>query len=64
MKSLRLGTLEWPNDPETALSALKPGHTFDVPELLFRKISDEERLEWQKRFSGRGKDDRPEDGDG
>ena len=64
MKSLRLGTLEWPDDPETALSELKPGHAFDMPELLFRKISDEERLEWQKRFSGRGKDDRAGDGNG
>ena len=62
MKSLRLGTLKWPDDPETALSELKPGHAFDVPELLFRKISDEERLEWQKRFSGRGESDGPDDG--
>ena len=64
MKSLRLGALKWPDDPEAALSELKPGHAFDVPELLFRKISDEERLEWQSRFSGRGESNSPEDGDG
>lgn len=64
MKSLHLGTLQWPDDPEAVLSELKPGHAFDVPELLFRKISDEERLEWQERFSGRGESDSPEDRSG
>jgi methionyl-tRNA synthetase len=42
----------WPDDPEAALNALPPGHAFTVPELTFRKITDEERAEWQGRFAG------------
>jgi len=43
---------DWPGDVETALSALKPGHSFTVPDVLFAKISDEDREEWQTRFAG------------
>ena len=46
--------LEWPQDVEAALRLLEPGHRFTVPDILFRKISDEERTEWQARFAGRG----------
>ncbi len=42
----------WPEDVETALSALPAGHAFEVPEVLFAKIKDEEREEWQERFAG------------
>ena len=42
----------WPDDVETALSALPPGHDFSVPDNLFRKITDEEREDWQARFAG------------
>jgi hypothetical protein len=34
------------------MRALPPGHGFTVPENLFRKITDEERADWQTRFSG------------
>ncbi|MFP4238833.1 MAG: methionine--tRNA ligase [Rhodosalinus sp.] len=42
----------WPADMEAALRTLPPGHGFEVPEMLFRKITDEERDTWQARFAG------------
>ena len=42
----------WPEDTSAALRALPPGHAFAVPENLFRKITDEERADWQTRFAG------------
>ncbi|RBI86549.1 methionine--tRNA ligase [Rhodosalinus halophilus] len=42
----------WPADMHAALRALPPGHAFTVPEMLFRKITDEERDAWQARFAG------------
>lgn len=42
----------WPGSIEQALTALPAGHAFVTPEVLFRKIADEEREDWQKRFSG------------
>ncbi len=42
----------WPDDVPTALTSLPPGHAFTVPEVLFAKITDDQREEWQARFSG------------
>jgi methionyl-tRNA synthetase len=42
----------WPADPEAALAVLPPGHGFAVPDVLFRKVTDEERESWQARFAG------------
>jgi methionyl-tRNA synthetase len=42
----------WPDDVTAALQMLPVGHTFSVPDVLFRKITDEEREEWQTRFAG------------
>ena len=42
----------WPGDAADALRALPAGHGFSVPENLFRKITDDERTDWQQRFSG------------
>ena len=42
----------WPEDVKAALSALPAGHAFTVPEVLFAKIADEQREEWQTRFAG------------
>ena len=42
----------WPDDIDTALSALPPGHAFTVPENLFAKIAEDEREEWTERFKG------------
>ena len=43
---------EWPGDLKNALTARPVGHGFAVPDVLFRKIADEEREEWQASFSG------------
>ena len=42
----------WPDDVARALNALPAGHAFTVPEVLFRKITDEEREDWTARFAG------------
>ncbi|SMO98110.1 methionine--tRNA ligase [Paracoccus laeviglucosivorans] len=42
----------WPMDARSALETLPAGHAFTVPEVLFAKISDEQRDEWQERFKG------------
>ncbi|MVO15664.1 methionine--tRNA ligase [Parasedimentitalea huanghaiensis] len=43
----------WPDDVAEALSALPVGHDFTVPDVLFAKITDDQREEWQQRFSGK-----------
>jgi methionyl-tRNA synthetase len=52
LSSMNTLDTEWPGDMAAALSALPAGHDFSVPDVLFRKISDEEREEWQTKFSG------------
>lgn len=49
-----MGTADdaWPDDVAAALAALPPGHAFSVPDVLFAKITDEQRTEWQERFKG------------
>jgi methionyl-tRNA synthetase len=49
-----MNTLEmtWPTDMRTALEVLPAGHEFAVPDVLFAKISDEQREDWQKKFAG------------
>ncbi len=42
----------WPEDEAHALSVLHAGHAFEVPEVLFAKITDEQREEWQAKFAG------------
>ena len=42
----------WPEHVSEAIRTLPPGAAFTVPENLFRKITDEERTDWQARFSG------------
>ena len=44
--------MTWPEDVAAAVSALPAGHTFEVPEVLFAKITDDQREEWQARFAG------------
>ena len=43
---------DWPTDMVEALHSLPAGHAFVVPEVLFAKISDEQREDWQMRFAG------------
>ncbi|WP_296425348.1 methionine--tRNA ligase [Yoonia sp.] len=43
---------DWPTDIAVAVAALPAGQSFTVPDNLFRKITDEEREEWEERFAG------------
>ncbi|MBF9051381.1 methionine--tRNA ligase [Roseobacter sp. HKCCD9010] len=43
---------DWPEDAVSALAALPAGHAFTVPDVLFSKIADDAREEWQTRFAG------------
>ncbi len=52
MDAMGTGEDGWPGDIEAALTALPAGHAFTVPEVTFRKITDEERQDWQERFAG------------
>ena len=49
---LHLDNLDWPENAEAALASLEPGHEFEVPEVLFAKITDERREELEARFAG------------
>jgi len=42
----------WPDDVPASLDVLGPGHDINVPEVLFAKITDAAREDWQARFSG------------
>ena len=43
----------WPGtDLAAELATLRPGHTVDVPDLLFRKITDADVTAWSERFGG------------
>ena len=52
LAAMRCEDDSWPQDVRVALETLPVGHAFDVPEVLFAKISDEVREDWQSRFSG------------
>ena len=52
MTALQSQDWSWPDDVAAGLAALPAGHAFTVPEVAFRKITDEERADWQARFSG------------
>jgi methionyl-tRNA synthetase len=42
---------QWPSqDLDDLLGAIPPGTAFEVPDVLFRKITDEEVTQWRERF--------------
>lgn len=53
LSSMNTLDTSWPDDVKEALSALPMGHEFTVPDVLFAKISDEDREGWETRFSGK-----------
>ena len=52
MEAMQTTDDTWPADVAEALSHLTAGHEFSVPDVLFAKITDEQREEWQDRFAG------------
>ncbi len=54
LAAMKVDDAPWPDDVSAALAALEPGHAFSVPEVLFAKITDDQREEWQARFVGAG----------
>ena len=52
MEAMQTTDDTWPSDVAEALSHLTAGHKFTVPDVLFAKITDEQREEWQDRFAG------------
>jgi methionyl-tRNA synthetase len=44
--------MDWPTDITAALTTLPEGHEFSVPDNIFAKITDDQRAEWQEKFSG------------
>jgi methionyl-tRNA synthetase len=53
LAALHSDNAAWPEgDLGAWLGALPAGHAFTVPEVLFGKITDEQREDWQTRFAG------------
>ncbi|WP_299653338.1 methionine--tRNA ligase [uncultured Jannaschia sp.] len=52
LTAMRVEGADWPTDMAEALGALPAGHAFDVPDVMFAKITDERRADWAERFAG------------
>ena len=50
--ALNAADAAWPDDIANAVEALQAGHAFTVPEITFRKVTDDERADWAERFAG------------
>ncbi|WP_439140727.1 methionine--tRNA ligase [Planktotalea sp.] len=52
MRAMQCEDDSWPDNVEAALGALPVGAAFSVPDVTFRKITDDEREDWQEKFAG------------
>ncbi|QFT96724.1 Methionine--tRNA ligase [Roseovarius sp. THAF8] len=52
LQAMQTDDCHWPDDVDQALQSLKPGDAFTVPDVLFAKITDDQREEWAARFAG------------
>ena len=53
LAGMKIADAGWPEDVPAAVAQLPAGHVFEVPEVLFAKITDEQREEWAERFAGK-----------
>ncbi len=53
LKAMNTDDDSWPDDVAQALKTLPAGHAFTVPDVLFAKITDDQREEWQEKFAGK-----------
>jgi len=51
-KALNLSNENWPNNISEALDSIPKNAAFEVPEVMFTKITDEQRESWKEQFSG------------
>jgi len=56
MASLGCTDWTWPSELTSALDRLETGHSFEVPDVLFAKMTDDQRQEWAAQFSGERRD--------
>lgn len=42
----------WPDDIKTEMTSMKPGDAFEIPDVLFKKIEEDQIAEWAERFGG------------
>ena len=52
LAAMNVTDTSWPDDLEAALNMLPAGHAFEVPEVLFAKITDDRRVELEEQFEG------------
>ena len=52
LDAMKVTDAAWPDDVPAALGRLSAGHVFEVPEVLFAKITDDNVTEWAERFAG------------
>lgn len=52
LQAMQTEDCHWPDDVDQALESLEPGHAFTVPDVLFAKITDDQREDWAARFAG------------
>ena len=52
MAALNCKNWDWPECVNDALQILPTSHSFKVPEVLFKKITDDERVNMHEKFSG------------
>jgi methionyl-tRNA synthetase len=53
LAGMKIADAGWPDEVPAAVAQLPAGHAFEVPEVLFAKITDEQREEWAERFAGK-----------
>jgi len=53
LEGMKIADAGWPEDVAAAVDQLPAGHAFEVPEVLFSKITDDQRAAWAEQFAGK-----------